>query len=168
MLILPLDDQNKTWANANLRDRAYFAAWFSNVYSMFYLNVTNPKNKQFPQRFQYVSSTVGKTFPLELADFTSFKPTYDQLIINGEYGAFLVCMLMSPSLRIVDPEALQSNSSALSFPLALPSIYARFSIHTLHRSRVKICQMHTYRANLSHAAITRRPVERHALELDLP
>lgn len=107
MLTVLQVDANKTWANASLRDRAYFGAWFksvpenssatrkltissSNAYTMFYLNVSNPKTKPYAQRFQYLDSTVGKTFALELPDFPSFNPRYDQLVIHGGYAGFLV------------------------------------------------------------------------------
>lgn len=89
-LMASIDDQNKTWAEANLRDRAYLGAWFNNVYSMFYLNVTNPKNKDHPTRFAYLNSTVGAKFPIDgVDDLGSFKIRYDQLMLKGGYGEFL-------------------------------------------------------------------------------
>ncbi|KAF2192809.1 hypothetical protein K469DRAFT_746140 [Zopfia rhizophila CBS 207.26] len=86
---IPWFDTNKTWAHPNLRDRAYFAAWFSNVYTMFYMNITNPKNKEFSARFQYLNSTVGTQFPiLESGSISSFKPSYDQLRTSQGFGEF--------------------------------------------------------------------------------
>jgi hypothetical protein len=87
---IPWYDANKTYEFPNLRDRAYYAAWFNNVYIMFYLNITNPKSKNGP-RFQYLDSTVGKTFPLKKKTNSSswpFEPRYDRLVTTLEFGEF--------------------------------------------------------------------------------
>jgi hypothetical protein len=87
---IPWYDANKTYEFPNLKDRAYFAAWLNNVYVMFYLNVTNPKSKTGP-RFQYLDSTVGKTFSLNqrVNDSTTlFDPYYDRLITTQSFGQF--------------------------------------------------------------------------------
>jgi hypothetical protein len=89
-LEIPWYDTNKTWAEANLRDRAYFAAWFTNVYSMFYLNITNPKDKNNPTRFKYLESKVGSKFPIDSTssiDYTSIR--YDMLMLKNGFGDFL-------------------------------------------------------------------------------
>jgi hypothetical protein len=83
-------DENKTYADASLRDRAYFAAWFSNVYTMMYMNITNPKRKPFTERFQYVNSKVGSTFPVDtFGSGSGFKIRYDQLLADWRYGQFV-------------------------------------------------------------------------------
>ncbi|KAH8707143.1 hypothetical protein GQ44DRAFT_763740 [Phaeosphaeriaceae sp. PMI808] len=82
-------DYNKTWASPNLSDRAYLAAWLTNVYAMFYMNITNPKNKDYPQRFSYVNSKVGQQFAINQdKTFGLFRARYDQMVI-GSYGSFL-------------------------------------------------------------------------------
>jgi hypothetical protein len=53
---LPTYDYNDTQANPSLQQRAFFAATYNNIFSMLYLNVTNPK----PDRFRYLDSYVGK------------------------------------------------------------------------------------------------------------
>ncbi|ORY00451.1 hypothetical protein BCR34DRAFT_111786 [Clohesyomyces aquaticus] len=87
---IPTYDSNTSWANANLRDRAYFAAWFSNVYSMFYLNITNPKRPPFSTRFQYVNSSIGSRFPIsDNETIGAFRVSYDQMRTTHEFGEFL-------------------------------------------------------------------------------
>jgi hypothetical protein len=80
-------DYNDTQAKPNLHDRAQFAALYSNIYSMLYLNVTNPK----PNRFRYLNSTVGQQFPLTnwSSSDIHWTPTYDSLRVDQDYGAFL-------------------------------------------------------------------------------
>ncbi|KAF2477234.1 uncharacterized protein BDR25DRAFT_165332, partial [Lindgomyces ingoldianus] len=87
---IPSYDTNNTWANTSLRDRAYFAAWFSNVYAMFYLNVTNPKMKPFSTRFQYLNSSVGTQFPVgDNKSIGAFDVSFDQMKTTHEFGRFL-------------------------------------------------------------------------------
>jgi len=86
-----IDDENITWTNPNLKDRAYFAAWFSNVYTMMYLNITNPKTRNYNTRFEYLNSTNGAKFPINQgAEFAGFQASYDRLVLQGQYGAFMV------------------------------------------------------------------------------
>ena len=86
---IPWYDTNKTFESPYLRERAYFAAWFTNVYVMFYFNVTNPKTKDGP-RFQYLESQVGKTFPIKVRNgsFSGWEPRYDQLVTTQVFGEF--------------------------------------------------------------------------------
>jgi len=84
------DDKNKTWENASLRDRAYFSAWWSNVYTMYFLNVTNPQGEGYPNRFHYLDSKLGSRFPIDTgAVGEEFSLRYDQLKLGDELGSFL-------------------------------------------------------------------------------
>ncbi|KAF2007189.1 hypothetical protein P154DRAFT_569080 [Amniculicola lignicola CBS 123094] len=85
---IPWYGTNETYTQPNLRDCAYFAGWFSNVYSVFYLNVTNSKNEDFAIRFQYLNSRVGARYPID-PKFGSFKVRYDRLMLQGVYGSYL-------------------------------------------------------------------------------
>lgn len=89
-LEIPWYDTNKTWLEANLRDRAYFAAWFSNIYTMFYLNITNPKDKDHPTRFKYLESKVGDKFRLDGENSLGATPIrYDMMMVKNVYGSHL-------------------------------------------------------------------------------
>ncbi|CAI6341251.1 unnamed protein product [Periconia digitata] len=86
----PWFDKNKTWENANLRDRAYYSAWWSNVYTMYFLNVTNPKELGYPNRFHYLNSSLGARFPVDNgAVGEDFSLRYDQLRLGDQFGLFL-------------------------------------------------------------------------------
>jgi hypothetical protein len=105
VLKVSIDDKNNSWVTPNLRDRAYFAAWFFNVNAMFYMNITNPKNRAHPTRFEYLNSTVGAKFPIpnDAQSFQKFKTRYDELRLQGEYGNFLVS-ITSFLFHLVRPE----------------------------------------------------------------
>ncbi|KAK4119572.1 hypothetical protein N657DRAFT_650068 [Parathielavia appendiculata] len=63
----PYYDRDNPQANPDLWGRAYKAAMMHNAYAMMYLNVTNPGNQTAGVKaFQYVDSTMGKSFPLDV------------------------------------------------------------------------------------------------------
>jgi hypothetical protein len=70
-----------------LEQRAYKAAWLSNVMTMAYVNVTNPKTGPYAEAFEYLNSEVGKTFPLSFDYGSSF--TYDSFLTSMTWGGFL-------------------------------------------------------------------------------
>lgn len=81
-------DYSKAWESPNLRERAYFAGWFSNAYSAMYMNITNLKNKDYPERFMYVNSKVGQQFPVNQGKDIVYRVRPDQMTLS-EYGSFL-------------------------------------------------------------------------------
>lgn len=94
---LPDIDNDDPQANPDLRTRAYRAAILNNFMTMVYLNVTNPAdNSTGTKSFQYLHSTLGKSFPLALspllqyraATFTSHYGRYlfDSISINKDSG----------------------------------------------------------------------------------
>lgn len=84
---------NRTFPEANLTDtqahpelwmRAYKAAWMTNVWTMFYLNVTNPHNDTTgAHAFSYLNSQLGKTFPLPV--YSEAVGTYDSLAMDTTF-----------------------------------------------------------------------------------
>jgi hypothetical protein len=89
----PTWDRNDTQNNPELFRRAYKAAWINNVWSMFFMNVTNPANGSDPNShaFQYINSAVGKTFPLQYNDssITPLNIQPDALQISSLYAYYL-------------------------------------------------------------------------------
>lgn len=60
---------------------------------MLYMNITNPKNSDYPQRFSYLNSEEGQQFSVnQEKTFGLFQARYDQMMI-GTYGDFLVSWL---------------------------------------------------------------------------
>lgn len=90
---------NNTQSNADLRGRAYKAAWLNNALTMMYLNITNPRLKA--GRLEFVDSYVGKTYPLSgssddmlsnssLANLTaSVYPAIGAISASPYYGMYL-------------------------------------------------------------------------------
>ncbi|KAL1995994.1 hypothetical protein VTN49DRAFT_529 [Thermomyces lanuginosus] len=83
-----------TQQNPQLWDRAYKGAWINNVWSMFFMNVTNPRNVSDPdsRAFTYLNSHVGKQFPLTSENGTKSPPitlSLNGLIISSFYGYYL-------------------------------------------------------------------------------
>ncbi|KAF2124563.1 hypothetical protein P153DRAFT_350725 [Dothidotthia symphoricarpi CBS 119687] len=61
----PLNSQE----DVNLWYRAYRGAWFRNIYTMAYMNVTNPRNDSLGVKaFSYLNSEIDKEFPLYYKD----------------------------------------------------------------------------------------------------
>jgi hypothetical protein len=87
ILTMMIVDTNKTWENAYLRDRAYYAAWWGNVYAMYYLNITNPRGEGYANRFHYLNSTLGASFQVDTG--TDVDVRYDQLKLDYTLGSFL-------------------------------------------------------------------------------
>ncbi|KAF2757345.1 hypothetical protein EJ05DRAFT_440002, partial [Pseudovirgaria hyperparasitica] len=83
---LPTYDLSHPQLNPNLYDRARFAAIYNNIYTMLYLNITNPGEN----RFSYLDSTVGKEFDLGNTSMIG-GPTayYDRLVTSSTYGSYL-------------------------------------------------------------------------------
>lgn len=61
---------------------------------MFYMNITNPKNKDYPTRFSYINSKEGQQFAVNPNSTLKFQARYDQMVL-GEYGSFLVRLASS-------------------------------------------------------------------------
>jgi hypothetical protein len=80
-------------ANPDLRHRAYTAAWYQNALAMAHMNVTNPNNDTLKlQRFSYLNSTMGKSFPLYFPDnknagYQEVKP--NSFFLTPVWGGFL-------------------------------------------------------------------------------
>jgi hypothetical protein len=80
-------------ANPDLWHRAYTAAWYQNAFAMVHMNVTNPNNDTLKlQRFSYLNSTMGKSFPLYFpgnrnAGYQVVKP--NSLFLTSLWGGFL-------------------------------------------------------------------------------
>lgn len=65
----PTNDTRDGINKPDLKMRAYQAAWNVNRFSMFTMNVTNPRNESIGMEpFQYIDSHVGKQFKLPLPD----------------------------------------------------------------------------------------------------
>ncbi|KAL1995995.1 hypothetical protein VTN49DRAFT_530 [Thermomyces lanuginosus] len=83
-----------TQQNPQLWDRAYKGAWANNVWSMFFMNVTNPRNVSDPdsRAFTYLNSHVGKQFPL-MSDNSSIEPTLtpdlNSLVASKSFAGYL-------------------------------------------------------------------------------
>lgn len=81
-------DYVSTEAGLNLHDRAFMAAWFSNALTMFYLNVSNPKQDPYVHGYMYLDSTVGKRFALSKPD-TGYPVSYDSFVTTNRFDDFL-------------------------------------------------------------------------------
>jgi hypothetical protein len=105
----PTWDRNDTQNNPELFRRAYKGAWVNNVWSMFWMNVTNPANQSDPNShaFQYINSAVGKTFPLQNND--SSIP-----LLNIQPGALQISSLYGYYLEGTDDGVPGSNNSLFS------------------------------------------------------
>ncbi|KAF2742652.1 hypothetical protein M011DRAFT_412228 [Sporormia fimetaria CBS 119925] len=83
----PEYDRDHAHVNAELRARAYKAAWLNNAYSMMLMNITNPRNDSTGQQpFSYLKSEIGKQFPLPLG-FAGTQPT--ALLSSRGFGSYL-------------------------------------------------------------------------------
>lgn len=76
-------------SDIQLEQRAYKAAWLSNVMAMAYLNVTNPKTGNYSSAFEYLNSKVGQTFPLPQETFGTYAFAYDAFVTTKTWGAWL-------------------------------------------------------------------------------
>jgi hypothetical protein len=89
----PTWDRSNTQNNPELLRRAYKAAWINNVWSMIFMNVTNPANRSDSNShaFQYLNSFVGKTFPLQYNDsaITPLNIQPNALQVSTLYGYYL-------------------------------------------------------------------------------
>ena len=71
----PTWDRTHPETFADLQSRAYKAAWMSNAWTMLYWNITNPRNYSSGQKpFSYLTSEVGKRFPLRLDNHSAPTP----------------------------------------------------------------------------------------------
>ena len=67
--------------------RAWKAAWMTNVWTMFYLNITAPSNKTTGTKaFQYINSEIGKSFALPNPDQNQ---PYDALAMDASFSFHL-------------------------------------------------------------------------------
>ena len=110
----PTWNRNDTQNNPELLRRAYKAAWINNVWSMFFMNVTNPANSSDSNShaFQYLNSVVGKTFPLQYNDTASTPP------LDIEPNVLQISTLYGDYLSGTDTGVPGSNSSL--FNLSMP------------------------------------------------
>lgn len=83
----PTFDRDNSQDDIQLWDRAYKAAWLNNVLTMFYLNVTNPRDEDHERAFMYLDSHVGKTFPLDLRFLNTI--SYDSFLTTLTWGKYL-------------------------------------------------------------------------------
>ncbi|KAK4096168.1 hypothetical protein N658DRAFT_459157 [Parathielavia hyrcaniae] len=82
-LTYPYYDRDDPQANPDLWGRAYKAAMMHNAYAMMYLNVTNPGDASAGVKaFQYLNSTMGKTFPLDVGSGVDYRAAR----FTSEYG----------------------------------------------------------------------------------
>ncbi|KAL1976249.1 hypothetical protein VTN31DRAFT_2531 [Thermomyces dupontii] len=93
-LTYPNYSLTNTQRNPQLWDRAYKGAWLNNVLSMFFLNVTNPRNVSVPdsRAFTYLNSHVGKKFPLMSESGIQRAPltlNVNGMAISSTYGYYL-------------------------------------------------------------------------------
>jgi hypothetical protein len=83
-----------TQADPLLWYRAYRGAWFTNFYTMAYMNVTNVTNKTLNvSAFSYLNSTMGKAFPLYFPDgktaVSDVSTNPNSLTVSTNFGDFL-------------------------------------------------------------------------------
>jgi hypothetical protein len=124
----PVWDHNDTQNNPALFLRAYKAAWINNFWSMAFMNVTNPRNLSDANSyaFQYLKSTVGKTFPLMYNDSTNGPTPILQpnaLSVSSLYGYYLSGLdqgIPGNNSSIFNSSLPGANSS---FP-AVPPLYS--------------------------------------------
>jgi hypothetical protein len=109
----PTWDRNDTQDNPELFQRAYKGAWINNVWSMFFMNVTNPRNQSESNShpFQYLNSAVGKTFPLQYNDSSIMPP------LNIQPDALQVSTLYGYYLSGTDQGVAGSNNSLFNFSM---------------------------------------------------
>lgn len=69
----------------DLRRRAYTGAWFNNVYSMYYFNITNPSIGKYKHAFNYMNSHVGKKLYLDAATNTASPNLLQTSLAYGTY-----------------------------------------------------------------------------------
>lgn len=82
----PVYDHANAQNDPELQARAYQAAYLNNVWSMAYLNVTNPNGLPAgEQGFSYLNSSYGKKFPLP----TNSLQSYNELSISSTFGSYL-------------------------------------------------------------------------------
>lgn len=81
-------DYVSTEADLDLHNKAFSVAWFSNALSMFYFNVSNPREGDYAHAYMYVDSTVGKRFPLSEPS-TGLPIAYDSFVTTETFGNFL-------------------------------------------------------------------------------
>lgn len=92
--VYPEWDRSDPQNNPELFARAYKAAWLNNVYSMAFMNITNPRNESDPNShaFEYLNSNVGDTFPLtDLSGSASYglSTNVNQLVTSTLFGNYL-------------------------------------------------------------------------------
>ncbi|GAB1211534.1 hypothetical protein ATERTT37_000657 [Aspergillus terreus] len=97
------DYQWPTQDNVDLQHKAYTAAWLTNVYTMLYLNVTNPA----PHAFSYINSTPGKQFPLRQNKLPN-TISYDALYTTTQWADFLD--VVNPLLNWTDKTAIHYSN----------------------------------------------------------
>lgn len=88
----------ESWADRqnqpDLYLRAYRAGWLNNAYSMAFMNITSIHNDSDPgsEPFEYVTSSLGQTFPLAYPDGTGaalYITTPDLLTTTSLFGGYL-------------------------------------------------------------------------------
>lgn len=78
---LPTFNMTAPQTNADLANRAYTAAYYTNAYTMLYFNITNRSNETLgTHAFAYVDSVVGKTFRLPIYNQVDY---YNSLAIDA-------------------------------------------------------------------------------------
>ena len=88
----PQYDHPNAQNNPDLWRRAYKAAVLNNVYTMFYLNLTNPYNQTTnTSAFRYRKSVVGQSFPLAGDGIEKYKALgltnkFGQYLFGSSYG----------------------------------------------------------------------------------
>jgi hypothetical protein len=90
----PLWEKTDPQAHPDMWYRAYKAAWLSNALNMAFMNITNIANDTTRiKAFQYLNSTLNKTFPLHYPDgktaSTMFSIQPGALKISTNWGTYL-------------------------------------------------------------------------------
>lgn len=118
VLEYPEYDHADPQTNIDLQARAYKAAWLSNVYTMAYLNVTNPREDGYDKAFVYLNSHVGKEFPLTPGSEAQ-TVSYQTLQTSTSWGNFLnipISFNSNGSVSLNSSTSFDSNASTTQYP----------------------------------------------------
>jgi hypothetical protein len=112
---LPQPNMTNPQQNQDLWGRAYQAAWYNNVYTALYFNVTSDINETLgTHAFEYLDSTLGKTYPI-IGPSDGGSTGFDSLTITQTFGDYLQLDSYTSTLGIAN-----SSSPAASAPPSNP------------------------------------------------
>jgi hypothetical protein len=109
----PDDPNSDSQSSLDLQRRAYKGAWYSNAWTMAYLNVTNPARGGYAHSFAYLNSSLGEQFPMTQSGFSTVL-SYDTFLTTLTWGDFLGLDLFSDSSNSTNSST--SSTSGITYP----------------------------------------------------